>query len=53
MKFDVNAVSLECIDWYEFDPDTKPLSHEYIYQEIIDTATLNGAIDILNYILES
>ncbi|EAR86724.2 cache domain protein (macronuclear) [Tetrahymena thermophila SB210] len=53
VNFDPNGVSLECIDWFEFDKTTQPLNNQYVYQQMIDTNTLNGAIDILNYVLES
>ncbi|KAL4502245.1 hypothetical protein ABPG72_000480 [Tetrahymena utriculariae] len=53
VNFDSKGVSLECIDWFEYDKTTVPLKNQYVYQQDIDTNTLNGAIDILNYVLES
>ncbi|KAL4467777.1 hypothetical protein ABPG74_013112 [Tetrahymena malaccensis] len=53
VNFDSKGVSVECIDWFEFDKTTVPQKNQYVYQQNIDTDTLNGAIDILNYVLES
>ncbi|EAR86726.1 cache domain protein (macronuclear) [Tetrahymena thermophila SB210] len=53
VQFDINPVSLKCIDWYNFQPNTVPTVNEFVYQNVISSDTLVQAIDILNYILES
>ncbi|EAR86727.2 cache domain protein (macronuclear) [Tetrahymena thermophila SB210] len=45
-------ISLECMDWYQYDINAVPQNLKDIYQGVFPTQKIIDSFDVLNYILE-
>ncbi|KAL4502243.1 hypothetical protein ABPG72_000478 [Tetrahymena utriculariae] len=48
----INTISLECMDWYQYDLSAVPQNVQDVYQGIFPTQKLIDSFDVLNYVLE-
>ncbi|KAL4467779.1 hypothetical protein ABPG74_013114 [Tetrahymena malaccensis] len=48
----VNTISLECMDWYQYNLTAFPQNQKDVYSGVFPTQKIIDSFDVLNYVLE-